>query len=336
MKSIGADRLLGPILQSVSRSFYLSIRFLPAGLRQPVGLGYLLARATDTVADTAEMPADVRLQQLKSLANAIQASPPVDVSALQSSFAPLQTDPAERTLIESLPACFEILSSLTTEDRDDIRTVLAKINQAQALDVERFGSRNGVRALSSIRELNEYTYLIAGCVGEFWTKICDRHINNFAELPTDQMLELGCQYGEGLQLVNILRDAGGDLRTGRCYLPNEELAAQQISPQNILVQPAKFMPIFWKWLEQAERGLRAGLEYSLAVRSRRVRGATVLPALIGARTIVALKAAGHAVLDQKVKIPRPEVKRMLRTVGLTLASKKTLERMFQEALSTTG
>lgn len=331
MKATGADRLLGPILQSVSRSFYLSIRFLPSGLRQPIGLAYLLARATDTVADTTRIPAEARLIQLESLASAIQGSPTADIHALQSSFAPLQTNPAERALIRSLPDCLEILEGVTTDDRHDIREVLAKINRAQVLDVERFGSPNGVRALSTAADLNEYTYLIAGCVGEFWTRICGRHIANFAELPADQMLELGRRYGEGLQLVNILRDAGSDLRAGRCYLPNDELAGVGIAPDRIPDEPAKFMPIFQKWLEQAGRGLNAGMEYSLAVRPRRVRGATVLPALIGARTIMALKAAGEAVLAEKVKIPRPEVTRILRTVGLTLASKKTLERMFAEA-----
>ena len=332
MKSIGPDRLVGPVLQSVSRSFYLSIRFLPAGLRRPVGLAYLLARATDTIADTTEIPADTRLQQLKLLASAIQVSPAADVSTLQSSFAPLQTNPAERALIESLPKCLDMLAGLTNEDRHDIREVLGKINRAQVLDVKRFGAGNGIRALSTVGDLNEYTYLIAGCVGEFWTRICDRHISNFAEIPTDQMLELGCQYGEGLQLVNILRDAGADLRSGRCYLPNEELTAHGIAPDQILDQPRNFMPIFRTWLDQAEHGLRAGLEYSLAVRSRRVRGATVLPALIGARTIVALRAAGDAVLEEKVKIPRSEVTRMVRTVGLTLASRKALQRIFEEAL----
>ena len=41
------------ILKSVSRSFYLTIKFLPRPLREPVSLAYLLARATDTMADTA-------------------------------------------------------------------------------------------------------------------------------------------------------------------------------------------------------------------------------------------------------------------------------------------
>src|SRR5207237_816466 len=83
----------------------LSIRFLPGRLRQPVGLAYLLARATDTIADTTEIPAETRLRELESLASAIQGSPAANVRALQDSFAPLHTNRAERTRIESLPNC---------------------------------------------------------------------------------------------------------------------------------------------------------------------------------------------------------------------------------------
>jgi farnesyl-diphosphate farnesyltransferase len=43
----------GELLKSVSRSFYLTIRFLPKQMRPAVALGYMLARATDSVADTA-------------------------------------------------------------------------------------------------------------------------------------------------------------------------------------------------------------------------------------------------------------------------------------------
>ena len=59
------------ILKSVSRSFYLTIRLLPRALRAPVSLAYLLARATDTIADTAEIPATVRLTTLLEFARII-------------------------------------------------------------------------------------------------------------------------------------------------------------------------------------------------------------------------------------------------------------------------
>jgi len=322
--------LVGPLLRSVSRSFYLSIRFLPSGLRQPVGLAYLLARATDTIADTAEVPADVRKPGLQSLASAIQGAG--DVNELGESFAPLQTNEAERKLIESLPACLEMLRRVSPADQADIRELLAKINKAQLLDIERFPGGGDLRALATAAELNEYTYLIAGCVGEFWTHICNRHLPAFAELPVERLLELGRRYGEGLQLINILRDAGDDLRAGRCYLPNDELTAVGIRPQEIVDHPAKSMPVYYKWLERAESGLRAGMEYCLAVRPRRVRGATALPALIGAKTIRLLRNAGDDVLEEKIKVPRREVRRILRAMGMTMASKVRLRRLFDDAL----
>ena len=54
------------ILARVSRSFYLSIRVLPRKLRDPVSLGYLLAHASDTIADTADIPIELRAENLKS------------------------------------------------------------------------------------------------------------------------------------------------------------------------------------------------------------------------------------------------------------------------------
>src|SRR3984893_7104389 len=308
-----ADHLIGPLLRSVSRSFYLSIRLLPSGLREPVGLAYLLARATDSVADTSEIAPEIRKPTLETLASAIQGSALLPkISGLRASFAPLQTNPAERELIKSVPQCLEALELLQPADRNDIRELLARINRAQLLDVERFGQPGEIRALATAADLNEYTYLIAGCVGEFWTHMCARHVRDFAERPADQMLELGRRYGAGLQLINILRDAGGDLRAGRCYVPNEDLNEDGLTPAQILEQPAKFIPVFRKWLNQAEQGLNAGMEYSLAVCHRRIRAATVLPALIGARTIARLRDAGDAVLDEKVKVPRSEVRSMIR------------------------
>ena len=40
---------------------------------------------------------------------------------------------------------------------------------------------------------------MAGCVGEFWTELCARHLPSFANLPTDEMHALGRAYGMGLQ-----------------------------------------------------------------------------------------------------------------------------------------
>src|SRR5881296_4778888 len=86
-------RLERTILRSVSRSFYLSIRFLPAQLRQPIALAYLLARSTDTIADNTGISRLVRIETLKMLSKGIQGNASRDVVVnLIASFIPLQVN----------------------------------------------------------------------------------------------------------------------------------------------------------------------------------------------------------------------------------------------------
>src|SRR5215212_2583445 len=97
------DELRGPVLRSVSRSFYLSLRFLPKPLRDPLSLAYLLARATDTLADTAEAPVALRAEALRNLAEAIQGNASLEaIVPLRESFAPLQKNETERALVSRL------------------------------------------------------------------------------------------------------------------------------------------------------------------------------------------------------------------------------------------
>jgi farnesyl-diphosphate farnesyltransferase len=320
------------ILRSVSRSFYLSIRFLPAQLREPIALAYLLARATDTVADTAQIAGSVRIETLKLLSKGIQgtASRAVVVE-LTASFVSLQENADERRLLQSLPDCLASLETLQDADRKDIRVVLEKITRGQMLDLQRFDNPQEIRALNTAADLNEYTYLVAGCVGEFWTRLCFRHVRQFASRTEDEMLALGKRYGMALQLINVLRDAGSDLRAGRCYFPADELSALHVSPSQILSEPEWFQPIYRTWLENAKVGLTSGMQYSNAIKNRRVRAATVLPALIGARTLALLNASGPTALQRTVKVPRREVRAMILSLSLALASRKRIDAMFDRA-----
>jgi len=319
------------ILRSVSRSFYLSIRFLPPQLREPIALAYLLARTTDTVADTTRIPGSVRMETLKMLSDGIQgkASPEAVINHV-ASFMPLQENAAERTLLDSLPDCLKWVDQTGGADRDDIRAVLEKIIHGQMLDLHRFDNPAEVRALQTAADLDEYTYLVAGCVGEFWTRLCFRHLRDFTSLILDEMLTLGRRYGMGLQLINILRDAGSDLRAGRCYFPEDELRAVGLSPAQILSQSDRLQPIYQRWMEKAQDGLECGMRYSRAIRNRRVRAATVLPALIGARTLALLHKAGAAALHHTMKVPRREVRRMILSLAIHLASPKQIDTIFNQ------
>jgi farnesyl-diphosphate farnesyltransferase len=304
------------ILKSVSRSFYLTISFLPRPLREPVSLAYLLARATDTMADTATIRCPIRLTTLRDFARVIAGE--LDFNAVAPAlqdFAAQQSDPHERTLIENLRVCSEWLARMDPADREAIRSVLQTIVRGQLLDLERFGDPTKVTALRNAAELEEYTYLVAGCVGEFWTELGFRRFPPFATRPPNEMARLGIEYGKGLQLINVLRDRGADLATGREYLPAEELAAAK--PEDVLV----------RWLQRAEAAIGAGIEYCSALTNWRARFATALPALIGARTIALLRGAGNK--TGAIKIPRREVRRILLAGALASRSPVALRRLYQ-------
>src|SRR5207244_733860 len=98
-----------------------------------------------------------------------------------------------------------------------------------------------------------------------------------------------------------------------------------------LSEPERFQPIYRTWLEKAKAGLECGMQYSREIQNRRVRAATVLPALIGARTLALLDEAGAGTLERKLKVPRTEVRAMTLFLAVTFASRKTIDAMFDRA-----
>ena len=310
------------LLKSVSRSFYISIRLLPKALREPVALGYLLARTSDTIADGTAVDVEKRIELLDRFARAIAGKDQAIGDGLtQLCGSPGMTD-GENALLGSADEILQSLQNLSPEDQRDLRELLAIITRGQRQDLTRW--KGQLSALANAEELREYTYLVAGCVGEFWTRVCFRKVQSFTAREEPDMLELGANYGRGLQLVNILRDAGGDLRAGRCYFPEDEISDAGLTLADLLNAPAAFLPIYQRWIVEARAGLDAGLEYSIAINPPRVRVATVLPAMIGVRTLELIEQSGLEALRTRVKVPRGEVRGMIASTTITLASQSRL------------
>src|SRR5271154_4623054 len=313
---------LNDLLKATSRSFYLTLRVLPARVRPQIGLASLLARTTDTIADTELVPPAQRLDALQKLRERIvgQSSAPLNFGELVQK----QNLSAEKSLLEKVEASLAELQKLSATDQKLIRDVLTIITSGQEGDLRRFGrltktgsSATGqqIIALETAAELDDYTYRVAGCVGEFWTKICHRHLFPHAKLDEEQFIADGARFGKGLQLVNILRDLPADLKNGRCYLPAQRLEQSKLFPE-ILLSPAaasKFLPLFHEYLDKAESHLAAGWRYTntLPFGQFRVRLACAWPILIGVRTIEKLRAAGVMELQQRVKVSRREVRAII-------------------------
>lgn len=285
------------MLKEVSRSFYLSLRLLPRPMRGAASLGYLLARASDTIADSAVAPVEVRLECLESFGRAVAGErvvprwPAVLLNAVP--------DAGERRLLEATGELVAWLGRLPRGEAVLVREVLGTIVGGQALDLERFGraSREEPVGLLDEGELEDYTWRVAGCVGAFWTRLGLLTMGaKFSKAPEAELMEHGIAYGKGLQLVNILRDVPADLAEGRCYLPVE-------NPGEV----GEIMECHAHWVENASEWVGHGRIYAELLESRRLRVASGLPARIGEMTLNALRGASWETLGKRVKVGRGAV-----------------------------
>lgn len=290
-------------LKEVSRSFYLSLRLLPSEMRPAASVGYLLARTSDTIADSASAPTGMRLECLERFLEMIQGA------ALDPRWpSPLVTgisDPRERRLMDTTADWLGWMNSLPAGQVSLVREVVRIIIGGQRLDLCQFdgADANHPVALTDDSVLEDYTWRVAGCVGAFWTKLGFLTLRGrFSSEDEPVLLDRGVCFGKGLQLVNILRDLPVDLGQGRCYLPVSD-------PRNRV----ELLECHRKWTATARAWVGEGFHYADALETRRLRASSVLPARIALETIERLESAGWQTLEQRVKVPRSRVYRALVT-----------------------
>ena len=285
------------VLRDVSRSFYLSLRLLPKDFREPTSVGYLLARLSDTIADSGS--GSERLEVLNELKLSVEKKSAAE--GLNGRLQELAKYPGvsqgEKVLLQRGAEVFNWLKCLSARREEEVRRVVGIIVEGQSWDLTRFEGE-GVTRLSNKEELENYTYQVAGCVGEFWTRVGFLYSDRFAGASQEMMEKFGRSYGQGLQLVNILRDLPEDLERGRCYLPG----SGQPSPEELMKDRGV-------WLDRADALLDEGLDYCDQVSGLRVGVATGLPVLLGKLTLAKLRKASWEELVSRVKVSRSEVKR---------------------------
>ena len=322
MPNVARADLLGPLLKSVSRSFYLTLRVLPAPMRDPVGLAYLLARAADTIADTSLIEPTRRLALLLALRAAVGGNTNDDtkvaIRQVADEVAGQQALPDEKRLLESLESALAVLDQLDAADRAAVRDIVATLSTGMEFDLRTFPAEGSgdITALSDTSELDRYTYLVAGCVGEFWTKMTYAHVPRTFDAPQEMVIARGVRFGKALQLTNILRDCAKDLRIGRCYLPAPMLERYGLTPASLLAPGASLRarPVLVELMATALAHYRAAVDYTFAIPrlSIRLRLACLWPILIGLETL-RLLASNDAWLDpdRVSKVRRNDVYRLV-------------------------
>lgn len=293
------------LLQKTSRTFALAIPMLPEPTQTSVTLAYLLMRVVDTFEDAASWPKARKLAALSTVVEVLQRPSRewreggVRVARLADGVAPT----AHAGYLELLAASPELFGACARLPEKP-RSVVARAVITMAEGMARFVGRSdasGRLELHSRVELHEYCYVAAGLVGELLTELFLHDVPSLAPAETT-LRETMHSFGEGLQLVNIVKDADDDASEGRVFLPRTMSRAEV--------------------LELARADLRAAVRYVLTLEQHHAPpGAlafTGLSLVLATRTLDALGRGEQ-------KLSRAEVGEVTVSLSQTLEAGASLE-----------
>ena len=174
------------------RTFRFASRLFPARQRERVTGVYAWCRYTDDLVDRSHVPAGIRSARLDAW---------LELSR--------RAYDGERT---GHPLADAVMG--------EMRTARVPFGYAEEL-IE--GMRMDLRGTTygTMNELFRYTYRVASVVGLWVTELFD--------IRDPWLLERAAALGHAMQLTNILRDVGEDLRAGRVYLPTTWLTARALT-----------------------------------------------------------------------------------------------------------
>jgi phytoene synthase len=181
--------------------------------------------------------------------------------------------------------------------------------------IEGFRSDVEERAFVTFDDTLSYCYHVAGCVGVMMAIV-------MGVSPDDRAtLDRACDLGLAFQLNNIARDVVEDAANGRCYLPEEWLAAAGLTratyaaPHN---RPA-LATVVARLVDEAER-YEVSSRFGTPALTRRAAWAVLAAADIYGGIGRRVRAEGVAALDRRVTTSRAEkLWAVARTLPLALS-----------------
>jgi farnesyl-diphosphate farnesyltransferase len=214
------SELLQELLVKTSRTFALAIPLLPQPTLREVTVAYLLFRIADTFEDASVLWDKPRQQAALFDFVELMEAPSIE-RARQLADQWLQQPPSTHDgYLELLAKTPEVIAghlSLSAAAQEVVAHHTIRTSIGMASVVDRAGE-DGVLRLDTLADVQDYCYIVAGIVGEMLT---DLFLLERAHLEpiADYLRRRDAQFGEGLQLVNILKDSADDAVEGRNYLP---------------------------------------------------------------------------------------------------------------------
>ena len=152
---------------------------------------------------------------------------------------------------------------------------------------------------NSYRELQTYCHRVAGVVGRLIVRIL-----GFTQTQT---LEYADKMGLALQLTNIIRDVGEDVRQERIYLPIEDLQKFNVPAADLMackVTPA-FSELMQFQIDRANQVYKEAMALLPAQDKKAQKVGLVMAAVYHVLLREIEKDGGGNVLKYKIAIPKP-------------------------------
>jgi farnesyl-diphosphate farnesyltransferase len=224
------ERFCQEILPKVSRTFALSIRFLPGQLGRAVLCGYLIARIADTIEDDPKASITAKTSLLDQLIRCFEGSS--DSERFPHLVQSITGDPAHLELLHQTNQVFALYRSLPAQSQQTLQHWITEMIVGMKKFVSLYPS--GLR-IQTLAEYKEYCYYVAGTVGYLLTDLWYEH-SPFVNRGTYQALRKTCaEFGEALQTVNILKDIAWDAEyENSVYVPQDALQAHGSSHETLL------------------------------------------------------------------------------------------------------
>ena len=317
------------ILQGVSRTFALNIPQLPGALRDVVGNVYALCRIADTIEDEPALSPAQKKAFSERLIDVVAGG--ADVAAFSCDLSPLlssSSTASEHDLIANTARVVRITRGFRTAQRRAIERCVRIMSHGMA----EFQSNATSAGLEDIAHLNRYCYHVAGVVGETLTDLfCD--YSSDIRRRRDDLLSLSVSFGQGLQMVNILKDVWEDQRRGACWLPRDVFEAAGFELRSL--SPGQHAPGFVNGLSElvgiAHRHLANALQFVLILPAHEtgVRRFCLWPLGMAVLTLRRIHATPDFQSGAEVKISRRSVRAVTSVTSLLVRSDLPLKLLFQ-------
>ncbi len=316
------------ILPDVSRTFAISIRFLPGTLGRAVRTAYLLCRIADTIEDDNSTAPETRADMLEEFLRTLTDRDAAD--AFPQRAATLQGDTAHLALVKRTDLVLVLFRTLPPRTQERVAHWVREMGLGMAKFVRTYPE--GIR-IQTLAEYKEYCYYVAGTVGCLLTELWHLHAPAVGKREYDRLWAKCQAFGEALQTVNILKDIAWDAQhENSIYIPANDLKAEGsshetlLSPQHLEHNHKAVV----RFIELARTDLDDALEYILLIprRAFAIRAFCVLPLLFAYATLRDLSRS-RAMLTSggTVKISRREVKSLMIAGVLSLVSNFALRRL---------